>query len=72
MFRSRRCSNSSGRAAAFGVHSATDTFYAWPDYRELIGGYFDEHPWHQAVRIEVVDPTTRLCPSSDHRCKSRT
>jgi hypothetical protein len=43
-----------------GVHSATDTFYAWPDYRELIGGYFDEHPWHQAVRIEVPDPTNPL------------
>jgi type 1 glutamine amidotransferase len=43
-----------------GVHSATDTFYSWPDFRELIGGYFDEHPWHQAVRIEVVDPTNPL------------
>jgi uncharacterized protein len=43
-----------------GVHSATDTFYAWPDYLELIGGYFDQHPWHQAVRIEVVDPTDPL------------
>jgi type 1 glutamine amidotransferase len=39
-----------------GVHSATDTFYTWPDYRELVGGYFDGHPWHQAVTIEVVEP----------------
>ena len=39
-----------------GVHSATDTFYAWPDYLDLIGGYFNGHPWHQAVTIEVVDP----------------
>jgi len=38
-----------------GVHSATDTFYAWPDYRDLIGGYFDGHPWHQVVTIEVAD-----------------
>jgi len=39
-----------------GVHSATDTFYTWPDYLELIGGYFNGHPWHQAATIEVVDP----------------
>jgi uncharacterized protein len=38
-----------------GVHSATDTFYTWPDYLDLIGGYFNGHPWHQAVTIEVVD-----------------
>jgi uncharacterized protein len=39
-----------------GVHSATDTFYSWPDYLDLIGGYFNGHPWHQAVTIDVVDP----------------
>jgi len=39
-----------------GVHSATDTFYTWPDYLDLVGGYFNGHPWHQAVKIEVVDP----------------
>jgi len=39
-----------------GVHSATDTFFTWPDYLDLIGGYFNGHPWHQAVTIEVADP----------------
>ncbi len=39
-----------------GVHSATDTFYTWSDYLDLIGGYFNGHPWHQTVSIEVVDP----------------
>ena len=28
-----------------GVHSALDTFYKWPEYGEMIGGYFDQHPW---------------------------
>ena len=28
-----------------GAHSATDTFYQWPAYGELTGGYFDGHPW---------------------------
>jgi uncharacterized protein len=43
-----------------GVHSATDTFYDWPDYGKLIGGYFNEHPWHQKVTVDVADPTNPL------------
>lgn len=43
-----------------GVHSATDTFYTWQDYLDLIGGYFNGHPWHQAVTIEVADPSNPL------------
>jgi len=45
-----------------GIHSATDTFYKWPEYGELIGGYFDQHPWHQEVTVNVEDakhPATR-------------
>jgi hypothetical protein len=36
----------SGKGFA-GIHSATDTFYQWPEYGEMIGGYFDNHPWHE-------------------------
>src|SRR6266480_332580 len=45
-----------------GIHSATDTFYKWPEYGELIGAYFDKHPWHKDVTINVEDakhPATR-------------
>lgn len=28
-----------------GAHSAAITFESWPEYREMIGGFFDEHPW---------------------------
>lgn len=28
-----------------GVHSAAITFTAWPAYGEMLGGYYDEHPW---------------------------
>ena len=28
-----------------GVHSAAITFADWPEYCEMIGGFFDEHPW---------------------------
>lgn len=54
----------SGQKAAFldfvrggggfaGIHSATDTFYEWPEYGALIGGYFDNHPWRQEVEVRV-------------------
>ncbi len=39
-----------------GVHSATDTFYTWPEYGELIGARFNGHPWVQPVRFDVEDP----------------
>jgi hypothetical protein len=44
-------------AGFIGVHSATDTWYGVPEYRELLGGSFDGHPWHQRVRLIVEDPT---------------
>lgn len=28
-----------------GVHSATITFTDWQEYGEMLGGYFDQHPW---------------------------
>jgi type 1 glutamine amidotransferase len=40
-----------------GIHSATDTFYKWPEYGEMVGGYFAGHPWHQEVVINVEDTT---------------
>jgi len=40
-----------------GVHSATITFTDWPEYGEMIGGYFDEHPWGTFdAPIVVEDP----------------
>jgi type 1 glutamine amidotransferase len=40
-----------------GVHSATITFTGWPEYGEMIGGYFDEHPWGTFdAPIIVEDP----------------
>ena len=40
-----------------GIHSATITFTKWPAYGELIGGYFDEHPWGTfSAPVIVEDP----------------
>lgn len=41
-----------------GIHSATITFTSWPEYGEMIGGYFDQHPWGTfEAPIVVEDPT---------------
>jgi len=28
-----------------GIHSATITFSGWPEYIDMIGGFYEEHPW---------------------------
>ena len=49
-----------GGKGVAGVHAATDNFQAWPEAGEMMGGYFDGHPWnadgrHWAVRVEDFD-----------------
>jgi uncharacterized protein len=40
-----------------GIHSATITFTKWPEYGEMLGGFFDEHPWGTFdAPILVEDP----------------
>ncbi len=38
-----------------GIHNATDAFYQWPDYGEMLGGYFAGHPWNEEVTVKVED-----------------
>lgn len=48
------------------VHSAADTFYKWPEYGELVGGWFDQHPWNTFLAPIIVEdrnhPTTAHLP----------
>jgi type 1 glutamine amidotransferase len=40
-----------------GVHAALDTNYKWAEYGEMIGGYFDGHPWNTFdAPVIVEDP----------------
>jgi len=50
-----------------GIHSATDTFYGWPEYGELLGGYFDNHPWREEVSVRVEDRTHPATKHLDER-----
>ena len=36
-----------------GIHAATDTFYNWPEYGEMINGYFDGHPWRAGTQVHI-------------------
>ena len=41
--------------AFVGMHCATDTLYEYAPYQRMIGGAFDGHPWHQEIRVDVID-----------------
>lgn len=44
-------------AGFVGLHSATDTEYAWPFYQDLIVAPFASHPPVQPATIDIVDRT---------------
>jgi uncharacterized protein len=46
-----------GGKGFIGIHAATDTFYNWTEYGEMIGGYFDGHPWGAGTQVSIkVEP----------------
>lgn len=49
-----------------GIHTATATLYKFPEYGEMVGAYFDNHPWNvfdAPVRVERPDsPIVRHLP----------
>ena len=49
---------SSGKGMA-GIHAATDCFYDWKDYGEMMGGYFNGHPFRR-ISVKLDDPGSPL------------
>ena len=51
-----------GGKGLVGIHAATDCFYEWAEYGEMIGGYFDGHPWGggDTVGVRLDDPAHPL------------
>jgi len=46
-----------GGKGFIGIHAATDTFYKWSEYGEMVGGYFDGHPWGAGTQVSIkVEP----------------
>lgn len=50
----------SGGKGLVGIHAATDSYYErWPEFGEMIGGYFWGHPWRHVrnkVTIKIDEP----------------
>jgi type 1 glutamine amidotransferase len=45
-----------GGKGVVGIHAATDCFYDWAEYGDLMGGYFDGHPWNETVAVKLDEP----------------
>lgn len=51
-----------------GIHAALDTLYKWPEYGEMTGGWFNDHPWGTfEAPIVLEDPSF---PATRHFAKS--
>ncbi|MCH7701429.1 MAG: ThuA domain-containing protein, partial [Planctomycetes bacterium] len=50
-----------GGGGLIGIHAAADCFYKWSEYGDLMGGYFNGHPWHEEVTVIVEEPDHPLC-----------
>ena len=51
-----------GGKGLVGIHAATDSFYKWPEFGEMMGGYFDGHPWGSGGTwaVKIDDPAHPL------------
>jgi type 1 glutamine amidotransferase len=51
-----------------GIHAALDTNYKWPEYGEMIGAWFDQHPWGTfwapIVNEDATSPITKHLPAA--------
>jgi type 1 glutamine amidotransferase len=49
------------------AHSASTAFFSWPEFGEMVGGRFDEHPWGVTTATVVVEdpafPAMRHLPA---------
>jgi uncharacterized protein len=51
-----------------GIHAALDSNYQWPEWGEMLGGWFDQHPWMTfdapVVREDGTFPATWKFPKT--------
>lgn len=52
-----------------GIHGATTAFREWPEYGNMIGAYFNTHPWTAGttVTLKVEEPDHPLCAAFPER-----
>jgi len=42
-----------------GIHASSDAYYDWAEWGQLIGGYFNGHPYHK-VTVKIDDPKSPI------------
>ena len=47
------------------LHAALNIFNEWEEWGDILGGRFDNHPWHKEVTIRVEDPEHPLVQAFD-------
>lgn len=47
-----------------GAHAATDCFYKWKEFGDMMGGYFAGHPFRK-ISVKLDDPTSPLMTMFD-------
>jgi len=51
-----------------GAHTGDDAFFDWPEFGEMIGGYFDDHPWGVFDAPVIVEdpnfPAMKMFPAT--------
>lgn len=45
-----------GGAGWIGIHSAADSLYDFPEYNEMVNGWFAGHPWSGKVQVTIEEP----------------
>jgi hypothetical protein len=57
-----------------GIHAAGDCSYDWPEYGEMMGGYFNGHPWqHVTYKIDdAASPLTAMFPKDGFELSDET
>ena len=51
-----------------GIHAALDSNYQWPEYAEMVGGWFDGHPWGTFDAPVIVEDSS--FPATRHFARS--
>jgi type 1 glutamine amidotransferase len=55
-----------GGGGFVGIHAATDSFYEWSEYGEMINGYFNGHPWMAGTQVSIyVEPGQEKHPLTE-------
>jgi len=44
-----------------GIHGSTGAFHTWPTFGEMLGAFFQKHPWTQKIRVKLDDPANPIC-----------